>query len=202
MLVDPEPPSFTEAPLQSEIDPPLEASMQAPTEPMQDNPSPPRTLPSHRARVAKPLVKMVDDFTPLEGAISAKARLQRNGTSEETPVAGPSSSPRGSSRKPGPGRSSTGMLNKHTSSLLTFEKGALKTVKGKFTAPVDEGNAQFDDSDAMMASSGVPPTSDELLKLGGFDSTAAEALDDFEDEDVVSSPAEAPESNANQQRFF
>ncbi|KAJ6547682.1 hypothetical protein B0H19DRAFT_1166897 [Mycena capillaripes] len=195
MLVDPEPPSFEEPPAQEE---PLmdESAIEAPTEPLQDK-SP--SLPSHRARAAKPLVKMVDDFKSLDGAISVKARLHgRNGTSDETPVAGPSSSPRRSGRKPGPGRSSAGMLNKNTSSLLTFDKGALKTVKGKFKAPVDEeDNAQgssFDDSGPT-----VPPTSDELLKLGGFDSKDAEALDDFEDEDVVASPVEVPESNPNQQ---
>jgi hypothetical protein len=69
-------------------------------------------------------------------------------------------------------------------------------VKGKFTAPVDkEDNTQGNSFDAETA---VPPTSDELLKLGGLDSTAAEALDDFEEE-VVSPSAE---SNPNQERYF
>ncbi|KAJ7685308.1 hypothetical protein DFH06DRAFT_1313627 [Mycena polygramma] len=193
MLVDPDLASFVEPPSQEATGSPLdEALTQAPTQPKQDHPSP---LPSHRARAAKPLVKMVDDFTTLDGAISAKARLQgRNGTSQETPVAGPSS---GSRRKPGPGRSSTGLLTKNTSSLLTFDKGALKTVKGKFAAPVDEeDNAIGTSPDPLLA---VPPTSDELLELGGFDSKAADALDDFEDAEAVSSPTGVPESNPNQE---
>ncbi|KAJ6496978.1 hypothetical protein C8R47DRAFT_972794, partial [Mycena vitilis] len=192
MLVDPDLAS-QEAPA-----PPLdEALTQASTQPKQNDPSP---LPSHRARAAKPLVKMVDDFTTLNGAISAKARLQsRNGTSPETPVAGPSSGSRKSGRKPGPGRSSSGLLTKNTSSLLTFDKGALKTVKGKFAAPDEEDNATRTSPDPPLA---APPTSDELLELGGFDSKAADALDDFEDEEAVSLPAGVPESTPNQERFY
>ncbi|KAJ6623535.1 hypothetical protein B0H10DRAFT_2431358 [Mycena sp. CBHHK59/15] len=162
-------------------------------------------LPSHRARVAKPLVKVVDDFAPMDGAISVKARLQgRSGSSGEVPIAGPSTSPaRKSSRKPGPGRSSAGMINKTTSSLLTFENGALKTVKGKFAAPGEQNSAlgssgMLDDPipDVPMSESPVAfPTSDELLKLSGFDSTAADALDDFEEDVPV--PAEAPEPSNN-----
>ncbi|KAJ7109475.1 hypothetical protein C8R44DRAFT_288995 [Mycena epipterygia] len=206
MLVDPpQPQSFTEPltepPTQDIVDLSFESNAnQTPTEPIQDEAASPNTLPSHRARAANPLVKMVDDFAPLDGAISVKARLQgRNGTSSETPVAGPSSSPtRKSGRKPGPGRSSAGIVAKNTSSLLTFEKGALKTVKGKFTAPVDEeeDKAEGSSGDGPMIPA-VPPTSDELLKLGGFDASAAEALDDFEDE---ISPAEVQENNSSIQQ--
>ncbi|KAJ7709790.1 hypothetical protein B0H17DRAFT_238441 [Mycena rosella] len=165
---------------------------QAPAEATQDEASPSKALRSHRAR--KPLVKMVDDFAPMDGAISVKARLQgRNEASSETSVAGPSSTPtHKSGRKPGPGRSSAGMVNKNTSSLLTFEKGALKTVKGKFTAPVDEDD-KAEGGSGLSDVPAVPPTSDELLKLGGFDSKTADALDDF-DEDNISAPPEAQES--------
>ncbi|KAF8212114.1 hypothetical protein K438DRAFT_2010394 [Mycena galopus ATCC 62051] len=199
MLVDPdpEPPSFTKDPTQEEIAPSSIApdpANEAPTEPTEGGP--PR-VPSHRGRAAKPRVQMVDDFKPLDGAISAKARLQ-SGTSKEAPAAGPSSSPRRSARKPGPGRSSSGMVNKTTSSLLTFEKGALKTVKGKFAAPA--GEEDIANGNLVDETPAVPPTSDELLKLGGFDSKAADALDDFDEEDVVASPTEeSPESNPNQE---
>ncbi|KAJ7449925.1 hypothetical protein FB451DRAFT_744301 [Mycena latifolia] len=201
MLVDPPQPQSPalDSPTQKNtVDMSLDDDVpnQTPAGPMQNDVPPSKTLPSHRARAANPLVKMVDDFAPMDGAISVKARLQgRNGTSNETADAGPSSSPtRKSPRKPGPGRSSAGMLSKNTSSLLTFDRGALKTVKGKFTAPVDdedkaEGGSGLSD---MPVSPAVPPTSDELLKLGGFDSKAAEALDDFEDD--IPAPPEAPES--------
>ncbi|KAJ7097853.1 hypothetical protein B0H15DRAFT_797557 [Mycena belliarum] len=166
-----------------------------PAEPMQADTLPLKALPPHRARMTNPLVKMVDDFTPVEGAISVKARLQgRNGASSETPVAGPSrSSTRTTPRKPGPGRSSAGLLTKNNS-LLTFNKGALKTVKGKFTAPDD---ALADEGGGLKGGSGmsditVPPTSDELLKLGGLDSTDIDRLDDFEED--VSVPLQVPEN--------
>ncbi|KAJ7741525.1 hypothetical protein DFH07DRAFT_53206 [Mycena maculata] len=200
MLVDPAEQSFAdEPPSQKEIvDLSLEdddAPNHPPVDSMQDRASSP-PLPSHRARAANPRVKMVDDFSPLEGAIAAKARVPpHNGTGHESPVAGPSTGTRRSPRKPGPGRSSSGFLgSKNTSSLLTFEKGVLKTVKGKFTAPAAEedtaerGSGAFDGADVPM----VPPTSDELLQLGGFDAKAAEALDDFEDD--TSAPADVPES--------
>ncbi|KAJ7046912.1 hypothetical protein C8F04DRAFT_1062141 [Mycena alexandri] len=199
MLVDPEPESAVDPPPQDVED---DRAIEARAEPPQE------TLPSHRARAAKPLVKMIDDFAPMDGAISVKARLRaQNATSNgETPVAGPSTTPRTSPRKPGPGRSSSGMLNKNTSSLLTFDKGALKTVKGKFKAPaVEEDRGEgasgvLDDGDAIVASPlAEPPTSDELLKLGGFDPKAAEALDDFEDEEVASPTAEETPSNPNQE---
>ncbi|KAJ7509989.1 hypothetical protein B0H11DRAFT_1957091 [Mycena galericulata] len=200
MLVDPQEQSFADPSDESPSQ--RDAPNQGPAESIQEEVSPSRNLPSHRARAANPLVKMVDDFEKMENAIAAKARV---GNSGDTPVAGPSSSPtRKSNRKPGPGRSSAGMIGKSTSSLLTFEKGALKTVKGKFTAPVadrdgTEGNiGLFDGPDVPdSASPVVPPTSDELLQLGGLNSKAAEGLDDFEDE--MSPAGESANNDANQQ---
>ncbi|KAJ6597007.1 hypothetical protein DFH09DRAFT_108853 [Mycena vulgaris] len=211
MLVDPpQPQSFgepsTDSPTQKDaVDTSLDDSPnQGPSEPMQDEAPPPsKSLPSHRARAANPLVKIVDDIVmPMDGAISVKARLQgRNGTTAEAPIAGPSgTSTRKSPRKPGPGRSSAGMLNKNTSSLLTFDKGGLKTVKGKFTAPPNADNKAEGGSGSsempVSSSPAVPPTSDELLKLGGFDSKDAEALDDFED-DIAVSPEATASTNEN-----
>jgi hypothetical protein len=206
MLVDPpQPQSFAEQAIDSAQNDPADMLLEddAPNKGVPETASPPKSLPSHRARAANPLVKMVDDFGSMDGAISVKARLQgRNGTSSDAPVAGPSSTPtRKSGRKPGPGRSSGGMLNKNTSSLLTFEKGALKTVKGKFKAPVGE-------EDKAEGGSGLPdipvspPTSDELLKLSGFDSKAAEALDDFEEDDTTAPPKETTDDVAIQQQRF
>ncbi|KAK7020520.1 Chromodomain Y-like protein 2 [Favolaschia claudopus] len=199
MLVDPEPPSVsisTAPPLDSEC-PSIAPDTGAETlvePPKADIPS----LPAHRARAAKPLVKMADDFEPLESAIPAKARL-RKGTTDDSPASGPSTSPRRSTRRPGPGRSSAGLNTKNSSSLLTFEKGELKTKKGKFTARATEAadDVQEDSvDDAVDAAALAPPTGDELLKLGGLDEQAAETLENFEDEDVP--PVHEPESNPNQ----
>ncbi|KAJ6502442.1 hypothetical protein C8R45DRAFT_619835 [Mycena sanguinolenta] len=200
MLVDPEQQPSIETPIQEEAPPFVapDTTNEAPTEPMQeDGPS----APGHRGRAAKPkepLVKKADDFTPLDGAISAKARLRKEASdNKEAPVAGPSSSPRKSPRKPGPGRSSAGMVGKNTSSLLTFEKGALKTVKGKFTSRAAEDDTHVNDTVATPA---VPPTSDELLKLGGLDSRAAEALEEFDEPEEVASPTDQPpESDPTQE---
>ncbi|KAJ7125488.1 hypothetical protein C8R43DRAFT_1135338 [Mycena crocata] len=211
MLVDPPHPqeSPVEPPSQFVVDlsPQDDAPNESTAEPMENQTPPSSTLPSHRARAANPLVKMVDDFSSMEGAISVKARMQgRNGASTETPDASPSSSPtRKSARKPGPGRSSAGMVNKNTSSLLTFDKGNLKTVKGKFTAPRNnedkaEGSSGLSGiSVPDMAVASVPPTSEELLALGGFDSKAAESLDDFEEDVPASVEVPEPTNNAIQQ---
>lgn len=192
MLVDPNPPESPRDELDT-LTAARNTTNEVPAEPTHDGAPPPR---SYRSRATKPLVQMADDVEPLNSAISVKARLRNGASNNESPVAGPSTAPRKSARKPGPGRSSAG-LKKTTASLLTFEKGALKTIKGKFTAPADkEDNTQGNSLDAETA---VPPTSDELLKLGGLDSTTAEALDDFEEEVVVSPSAE---SNPNQERYF
>jgi hypothetical protein len=109
------------------------------------------SLPPHRARTANPLVKMVDNhhFNGMNGAISVKARVSRdtasatsnpsigssqkqNGKGESLPtntnaalvISGPSSA------RPQP--------QKRTSSLLTFHKGSLKTVKGKYLSAAVE----------------------------------------------------------------
>ncbi|KAI6045717.1 hypothetical protein EDC04DRAFT_2154881 [Pisolithus marmoratus] len=92
------------------------------------------STPFHRARAAKPLVKLIDAPPPRTSAraITAKARLM------SMPAMG-SSGP-GATRviakrggKPGPGRSSAGLVVTNRSSLLTASKGKLTTLKGKFT---------------------------------------------------------------------
>ncbi|KAJ7172359.1 hypothetical protein C8R46DRAFT_1216200 [Mycena filopes] len=186
MLVDPEPESTAEHPApHGDSDIAIEAPVQSPREDF---------AAAAVASFARHETSCEDDrrFAPMDGAIATKARLRgQNGTSNgEAPVAGPSTTPR--SRKPGPGRSSSGMLNKNTSSLLTFDKGALKTIKGKFKAVV-----AGDDGDKGEGSSGGL----DRTNLGGLDSKAAEALDDFEDEGVTSPTADTTPSNANQENL-
>lgn len=98
-------------------------------------------LPHHRARAAKPLVKLIDTTT-LENAskqsrITAKARLMSLHTTETPSPGGPSSNVAKRGGKPGPGQSSSGLITKNRSSLLTVSKGALKSVKGKFVSTIE-----------------------------------------------------------------
>ncbi|KAF8643771.1 hypothetical protein AX16_008790 [Volvariella volvacea WC 439] len=111
-------------------------------------------IPSHKTRSTNPLVKKMDDpqITHTHSAISTKARIM-NQTSTTAEQVIQSTRP-----KPGPGRSSTGMLQKNRSSLLTAEKGALKTVKGKFTRAKRSSDAEED--------RGNNTTSDPLEKTG------------------------------------
>ncbi|KAJ7063397.1 hypothetical protein C8F01DRAFT_1367963 [Mycena amicta] len=149
-------------------------------------------VPSHRMRAANPLVKMVDDFSPLDVAISAK-RVKALNTSANTPVAGPSNgSPQ--RREPGPGRSSKETQPHVPSSILRVENGTLKTVKR--TTRHEERTP--DEPEIVMPPVQTVPTSNELLRLGGFDAEAADALADFEDEDA---PVAPPTDSALQQNI-
>ncbi|TFK76281.1 hypothetical protein BDN72DRAFT_227683 [Pluteus cervinus] len=167
-------------------------------------------LPSHRARAANPLVKMVDDpqLAGLEGAISAKARVLSRPKESTTPATTSTSSAR---PKPGPGRSSAGLLQKNKSSLLTFDKGGPKTVKGRHVKPSQQNgeeqqsrdsidSMQVEDNPFLVAdlaeepASPSPPQGPELLELAGLDPTTAEALPDFEDvqPEAVVEPVDLP----------
>lgn len=149
------------------------------------------STPSHRARAANPLVKAIDDpnfMSGMDGAIKTKARLlarKEGGANGESSKAGSSSR----SSKPGPGRSS---LPKSSSSLLTFDKGALKTVKGKFRpttntrspSNVNGGDDEMEVDAIMtldMSSETGPVTGQELLHVAGLNEDDVEALPDFED---------------------
>jgi len=141
-------------------------------------------VPEHIFRRENPLVKMVNTSTNnFQGALAAKVRALREpnvGSSSQAP-------PR---VKPGPGRSSGGLLlkQKSKSSLFTAEKGAIKIIKGKYRkedaglkdqeprSPVLPAVEPFsmEDSDKPV------PSGDELLQLAGLDQTAAD-LADFED---------------------
>lgn len=182
-------------------------------------------LPLHRARTAKPLVKLIDTTTPettgKQSRIIAKARLM---SMHATDVASTSGLSRGVAKrggKPGPGRSSAGLITKNRSSLLTATKGTLKSVKGKFTgerdqpdeieeAPVAPGKTETDklvvtswsdedvvDQDQAMSNSqpAPPPSGDELLKLAGLQADMG-TLPDYED-DLAAQPQDAKIEGTN-----
>ncbi|KAK0463963.1 uncharacterized protein EV420DRAFT_1729951 [Desarmillaria tabescens] len=145
-------------------------------------------IPSHRVRATNPLVKMIDNHDGMDGGISTKTRLG-------------ASSPK--KAKPGPGRSSAGIITKSKSSLLTFTKGGgLQSVKGKYV-PEKRGERVHDADVEMVAVEPTetnpplpPPTGEELLNLAGLNAEAAKNLDDYEDESESNGPTAAQSSLA------
>ena len=156
-------------------------------------------VPTLRDRLIEPRVKMIDDpkLSNFEGAIPAKAyavaRMNADPSSSKSTVLTSDSQQSDRRRsKPGPGRSSTGLKVKNVSSLLTFSKGSLKTVKGKY---VKEGSRAHTDltirddplditeiDDAISENPpSAPPTAEELLRLAGFNNEIAGDLPDYED---------------------
>ncbi|KAH7871748.1 uncharacterized protein C8R40DRAFT_1174204 [Lentinula edodes] len=157
-------------------------------------------VPAHRMRAANPLVHMLDDFGDMDGAIGVKARISGKGKADASGSSKPSTSNSVHRRKPGPGRSSEGFgKNKSTSSLLTFDKGQLKTVKGKYVATEivarreqdDAGDGTPDilnDSSQQPPSHVLPPTSGELVQLVSRVAEDAEELQAFEETEGAPSP--------------
>ena len=156
-------------------------------------------VPILRDRLTEPRVKMIDDpkLSNIEGTIPAKAfaaaRMNADPSSSKSTVL-TSDSQQNNRRhsKPGPGRSSTGLKVKNVSSLLTFSKGSLKTVKGKYvkeasrahtdlTIQDDSPNITEVDDSISENPTPAPPTAEELLRLAGFNNEIAGALPDFED---------------------
>ena len=153
------------------------------------NPSAPTLKkPSHRS--AKPLIRFVDQpFLPaMEGAIAVKARI----TGLRTPDGDTANEPQNSSAvapskpRPGPGRLSVG-LKKNKSSLLTFEKGSLKTVRGSYAKAEKATRNEpeiisTDMSDNVPATqSPAPPEPAELLQLAGVDTQGVDTLPSYEE---------------------
>ena len=155
--------------------------------------------PTLRERLVEPRVKMIDDpkLSNIDGAIPAKAsaaaRMNADPSSSKSTVLSSDSQRSGRHPKPGPGRSSAGLKAKNVSSLLTFSKGSLKTVKGKY---VKEGSRTHTDltirddpPDIVEADDAIsenplpapPPTAEELLRLAGFNTEIADTLPDYED---------------------
>ncbi|KAF8559757.1 hypothetical protein OG21DRAFT_484841 [Imleria badia] len=175
-------------------------------------------LPPHRARAANPLVKLIDtampETTSKQSRITAKARLISMHTADVSSASGPSRGIANRGGKPGPGRSSSGLITKHRSSLLTATKGALKSVKGKLAGATSErdqpdeieeapaaGKSEGDkllvtswsdedvkqDHQAMSnAQPDPPPSGDELLKLAGLQ-IDVETLPDYEEDPAAQS---------------
>ncbi|KAG6816443.1 hypothetical protein H0H87_005998 [Tephrocybe sp. NHM501043] len=157
-------------------------------------------VPVHRSKATNPKVKIAElDLTTPEGALAVKARLGRGSASSTTQSPSSHLMKSGGGAKPGPGRSSSGFMKKNVSSLLTFEKGELKTVKGRFrkyTRDEDEpqdasadalwgGFDEMEDNNQLQIPANIdPPTADELLQLAGAD-VNNEPLPDFEDAAAV-----------------
>ncbi|KAG6814481.1 hypothetical protein H0H92_000006 [Tricholoma furcatifolium] len=170
------------------------------------------SLPAHRMKAANPKVKITEiDFGPVhQGTLSVKARVFK----QSAPPPSATQSPSHRTSKPGPGRSSSGLMMKNTSSLLTFEKGELKTVKGRYRKETRDKSPVQETHDADLLWGGeddmagnesyntpintVPPSAGELLHLAGADLSTT--LPDFEDDvptvapNVPNASSSAPDS--------
>ncbi|KAJ2913450.1 hypothetical protein MD484_g6969, partial [Candolleomyces efflorescens] len=153
-------------------------------------------VPPHRLKEKNSLVKTFEEPSLLAppGQLSAKSRAlstTRKGSGSSGRKGNASSS---TNQRPGPGRSSGGMVKKPVASLLTAAKGALKSIKGSYRPQVKQGQAQTQgDQDVLSGAEEAappsiesvvpqePPTAEELLTLAGFDKQDAEGLPDFED---------------------
>ena len=166
-------------------------------------------------RLAKPLIRFQDQpYLPaMGGAIAVKARITGLRTSDGDAANEPKNSSAAAPSKPGPAsvRSSVG-LKKNKSSLLTFEKGSLKTVKGsyaKVTKPIrnEPEIISTDISDnAPATQSPAPPEPSELLQLAGVDTQGADTLPSYEesvmrDDSSLETPLERQDRD-RRQRFL
>ena len=156
-------------------------------------------VPTIRDRLIEPRVKIIDDpkLSNIEGAIPAKAnavaRMNADpSSSKSTDLTSDSRKSERRRSKPGPGRSSMGLKIKNVSSLLTFSKGSLKTVKGKYVKEAPRAHTDLrirdDPPDSMEVDGAIsenlppaPPTAEELLRLAGFNNEVACDLPDYED---------------------
>ena len=145
-------------------------------------------VPAHRRRQQKPLVKLFEDpdLQTQEGQLASKAKAIARNPSE------PFSKPSTSKSRPGPGRSSSGMVRKPT--LLTATKGTLTSVRAstrRKSNPKPEAE-ELDptpppiDEPLISPEPQEPPTGKELLSMAGLDVQDAEALPDFEEPEPAS----------------
>ncbi|KAI0374886.1 hypothetical protein BV20DRAFT_1110710 [Pilatotrama ljubarskyi] len=174
-------------------------------------PGPSTAMPAHRSRAANPRVKMLDDpnLTEASGAISVKARFMKRIAAANSNTVGadsPARSPRVSTSKPGPGKTSAGLvvggsrlvaqkgklttlranagvvISKASEGVTSVENGAAGTSgrEGSLFSSVDldevPGLGQFDSQPRS------PPTGQELLKAAGIDPSAGADLPDFEED--------------------
>jgi hypothetical protein len=163
-------------------------------------------LPSHRARATQPLVKMIG-IGEIEGEQivqrqSPSKSVRRPSTVPATNAASPLSQSKQSVRTETPRG-----LPARNSSLLTFGKGGLKTLKRANVPPPPPSFVPLPDilplpeTDIVDALWGDDPqtedagphtaSSDELLKLAGYNAGDAAALPDFEDIVVPETPEDS-----------
>ncbi|KAG9318664.1 hypothetical protein JVU11DRAFT_757 [Chiua virens] len=134
-------------------------------------------LPHHRTRTAKPLVKFLDPTTveasSKQTRITAKARLLSVSAKDASSASGPSSNTAKRGKKPGPGRSSSGLTTRNRSSLLTADKGTLKSVKGKYATTASEQDQPDEIEEAPLPGDNSKAEGDKLI------------VTSWSDEDVV-----------------
>ncbi|KAI0748119.1 hypothetical protein C8Q80DRAFT_718172 [Daedaleopsis nitida] len=157
----------------------------------------PRNL-AHRARTAR--VKQTDDpnLTETQGAIAVKAQFMKRTNRESAAEASSSRPARVAASRPGPGRSSSGLVG---GSLLTSQNGELTVVKPRKHRPVQQDPnvevAALDANELVMLDTimqpAPPPTGPELLEAAGFKlaGPVADELPDFEQDVEVRDEANA-----------
>ncbi|KAF7969897.1 hypothetical protein HWV62_25631 [Athelia sp. TMB] len=156
-----------------------------------------KSLPSHRARAAKPLVRAANEPIALDNGTRTKKRLINNSNTNEASSSTPAR------RAP-----------KSRASVLTATKTGLKTVKGKYVmnggpaSALEQGDmgdtfGVGDDTmevDAVLALDTSPvrvPTAQELLESAGLDPANVEDLADFEDDLPSAIPSVVPAAIAS-----
>lgn len=140
---------------------------------------PKSSMPLHRARTANPLVKLLNDHHT--ASLKGSRELGGEVHSKRTAASG---------RKPGPGRSSDGLLFR-PATLLTADKGQLKSIKGKDRGGSRVGRPKGMDTDdevfpktAEVVDHDIPvqpPEPSDILELAGLDPNSGN-LPDYEDE--------------------
>lgn len=157
------------------------------------------SIAAHRARVTMPRVKVADDpelGKGMDGAIATKPRLLGQPATSGTGDTTRTPRPKGLRRQ-----------SKNRASVLTFEKGELKSVKGKFAPPEfippsgststppnkngqgpwnyagGPGDDTMEVEDVLSVDTPIQkvPTGQELLQMAGLNGGDAEDLPDFED---------------------
>ncbi|KAF9013901.1 hypothetical protein BDQ17DRAFT_1341700 [Cyathus striatus] len=155
-------------------------------------------IPYHRMRAAVPLVRSLgEDRGSLES-------ISRSNPAEPT-----SQHHHTNSKKLGP-PSRSQALKKSRSSLLTAEKGILRSVKGKYVVDAlsrKDGTAQnsadickntietVDDTNSSALH--VPVTGEELLSLAGLNEKTTDDLSDFEEGGMATDRTALPSMPAN-----